>query len=1716
MPDAAPPDDPEPAPPATTITAPPADATTPDTVSVEFAAPGSGVHFECRIDDRPAAPCSSPALYTDLAEGVHTVFVRALTAGNVAGPEASRRFTVDATGPFANVAVSGVPARGALTNLTTTSLTFIADIAASTITCQIDGGARAPCTSPLALSGLADGAHTISFQATVGARIGPAVVWSWTVDTVAPSTRITGPETTADHPVRERLPTLTGTTEPGVTVAIHVIRNCIGPAAGIAVGAADGGFAVRIAEAMPAAANGITAYFARSADVAGNVGCFGPFDYHTDTTPPAVSVKNPTLPNAPSRERRPTLTGVAEVAAQVRIFRGAGCTGPATEATTSTRAGAWAIAIDAATEAATDGPTAYSVQASDAAGNARCIDFTYFTDNTPPASAITAPSSTPQSGLRQRRPTLSGTAETGATIQVFRGDACAGPATATTIATGAVWSITVDEITEAAADGPTVYTALATDAAGVVACSAPFAYHTDNTPPAVAVQPTTTPSTPSSERRPRVTGTSEPSAQVRIFRGAGCTGPATAPVASAGTWTITLDAATEAGPDGLTAYSAQATDSAGNAACTDFAYFTDSTLPAIAITAPITEPEAPLQQRRPTLSGTAELGATIQVFRGAACAGPATMSITADQGAWSLATEATTEAAADGPTVYTARATDAAGLAACSAPLTYYTDNTPPVLTVHSSTTETTPSRELQPIVSGTSEPSTRIRIFRGAACAGPASEPVTSTVTWSIAIDSSLAAQPNGVTAYSAQATDAAGNASCADFAYHTDTIPPAIAVENPTTPSAPSAQRRPILHGFAETAAQIRIFRGAGCTGPATPPVTSGMFTWTVAIDAETEAAADGETAYSAQATDAAGNTHCVEFAYFTDTSPPAVAITAPITTPAAPVQPRRPTLSGTAETGATIQVFRGDACAGPPTTSTVAVGGMWSIATDPTTDAAADGPTIYTARAVDAIGHAACTAPFTYYTDNTRPDTTIVSPAVPTSTNRDNRSFSFTSNEPDARFQCATGSAPFAACSSPTRSLHSDIGPIEFRVRAIDAAGNVDASPAAFTWTRTQAPMIQYALEGDGAHTGAFALDGAPDYTAAVHGADLVAGRFGKALAFRSSPSSKLVAPVKDVLRQASLFAITLWFREDTVRASTGDAALFDNGSLRIFHATAGNELTACLFTVCRAFSYSVGDWHHLTIEYNGFEIAIAIDQVEVARIAGGSSAFTSSTDIELGRGTSFMVDDLRVFDATSFFLLQTKCQIYAAYDRNGSCLNRFNPPMPIAVEFEQTGFGIRQFAPGRVDVYAAQLPSTPFTISNGTLNRGAMTSYWLRQDASPSSSGTVFQTSGVRHSLSGGSQTILFAGQIITLPSLGTGWHHFLYSVEGVLERNPIAKLFVDGTLVRQVIPLDDPRSGTATIGGGPVAYLDSLRAYSVPIDPQTICQLGPSGNWLFSTQTCRLADALPAGLCVDAAAGSDTASGDCAHPFATITRALSAAVPGQAILARPGTYDAARGEVFPLVVGERVALIGDEATRGTGPAPTRIAGCAADPTGGSDDITVILAGARSSISGFDLGCPTRGRVLVVEADGATVRRARVAQAHIAIAHGSLVDTALIGNELIDSDFGIAFTGEPRIEANRITNNGIGLFQQGGSILDAGGGPRGSRGGNQLYCNTILDVSTGASVVRLRDNAWDQIPPLVATVPTGCSGLRTDICLLTQSTIADTAGATLAPAPRCELN
>ncbi len=89
-----------------------------------------------------------------------------------------------------------------------------------------------------------------------------------------------------------------------------------------------------------------------------------------------------------------------------------------------------------------------------------------------------------------------------------------------------------------------------------------------------------------------------------------------------------------------------------------------------------------------------------------------------------------------------------------------------------------------------------------------------------------------------------------------------------------------------------------------------------------------------------------------------------------------------------------------------------------------------------------------------DTTPPDTSIdSSPASPTEAT--SASFSFSSSESGSSFQCQLDSGSWADCASPQSYSGLTVADHTFSVRATDAAGNVDDTPASATWTVEAAP-------------------------------------------------------------------------------------------------------------------------------------------------------------------------------------------------------------------------------------------------------------------------------------------------------------------------------------------------------------------------------------------------------------------------------------------------------------------------------------------------------------------------------------------------------------------------------------------------------------------------------------------------------------------------------------
>jgi len=119
---------------------------------------------KCGIQGGALATCGSPFAPTLPNAGSVTYVVEVTDdVGNKA--TATRQFTVDRTAPTASF--TDGPDEGATVGTTAVTISFTtADASPKTVTCAVDGGAHAACTTatPHTLSGLSDGTHSLTVK----------------------------------------------------------------------------------------------------------------------------------------------------------------------------------------------------------------------------------------------------------------------------------------------------------------------------------------------------------------------------------------------------------------------------------------------------------------------------------------------------------------------------------------------------------------------------------------------------------------------------------------------------------------------------------------------------------------------------------------------------------------------------------------------------------------------------------------------------------------------------------------------------------------------------------------------------------------------------------------------------------------------------------------------------------------------------------------------------------------------------------------------------------------------------------------------------------------------------------------------------------------------------------------------------------------------------------------------------------------------------------------------------------------------------------------------------------------------------------------------------------------------------------------------------------------------------------------------------------------
>ena len=356
------------------------------------------------------------------------------------------------------------------------------------------------------------------------------------------------------------------------------------------------------------------------------------------------------------------------------------------------------------------------------------------------------------------------------------------------------------------------------------------------------------------------------------------------------------------------------------------------------------------------------------------------------------------------------------------------------------------------------------MKLYKNADCSGVPS--TTGSVAAFTGTGITVNVADNSTTSLSARATDAAGNDSvCSNtIDYVEDSTAPDAPSITDSDPNSPANDNNPELKGTAEAGSTVRIYQSDDCAGPIEVEGSAAQFAspgLTVTV------ADDSTTTFTATATDAAGNTSdcSASFDYEENSAAPEVpSITD--SDPNSPANDNNPELKGTAEAGSTVKLYASNDCSGP-----VAAQGSPADFASPglTVTVDDDSTTTFTATATDAANNvSACSGGFQYVEDSTAPETTIDSgPSGPTASN--DPSFSFSGSDAGgsgvASFECKLDDGAFEPCSSP--QAYSDLpdGLHSFQVRAIDAAGNVDQSPASRSFTvDTVAPNAPSITDSD----------------------------------------------------------------------------------------------------------------------------------------------------------------------------------------------------------------------------------------------------------------------------------------------------------------------------------------------------------------------------------------------------------------------------------------------------------------------------------------------------------------------------------------------------------------------------------------------------------------------------------------------------------------------------
>ncbi|MES3038918.1 MAG: fibronectin type III domain-containing protein [Bdellovibrionota bacterium] len=180
--------DPEPVAPVVKIDSvnPTGAVTDQSSMQISFSANQGAVTFTCSLDNAVATPCESPITYSNLMNGAHSFEVKGRNAdGLVNASPVKYQWSISA--PIPSVTIIPITSPNKNSNIL---VGFTSSKPGKTY-CVIDGGSAAICTSPLQLTNLSEGQHSVAISAVDNAgNVGAPAEVHWLVDVTAPAVQI--------------------------------------------------------------------------------------------------------------------------------------------------------------------------------------------------------------------------------------------------------------------------------------------------------------------------------------------------------------------------------------------------------------------------------------------------------------------------------------------------------------------------------------------------------------------------------------------------------------------------------------------------------------------------------------------------------------------------------------------------------------------------------------------------------------------------------------------------------------------------------------------------------------------------------------------------------------------------------------------------------------------------------------------------------------------------------------------------------------------------------------------------------------------------------------------------------------------------------------------------------------------------------------------------------------------------------------------------------------------------------------------------------------------------------------------------------------------------------------------------------------------------------------------------------------------------------------